>query len=105
MNTVIQDLQEKIRNHAFEYSEHAVTQSILRNITVQELRETFETAEMIEDYPTDKYGPSLLLLGFTSNQRPIHIQCSYPSRLLVKIVTLYEPDPQRWENYRIRRNP
>lgn len=105
MNTTIQELQEKVRNDAFEYSEHAVTQSILRNITVQEVREAFETAESIEDYPTDKYGPSLLLVGFTRNQRPIHIQCSYPSRPIVKIVTLYEPDAQRWNNYRIRRTP
>jgi len=105
MNTIIQELQEKVRNDAFEYSEHAVTQSILRNITVQEVREAFETAESIEDYPTDKYGPSLLLVGFTRNQRPIHIQCSYPSRPIVKIVTLYEPDAQRWNNYRIRRTP
>ena len=28
---------------------------------------------MIEDYPEDKYGPSCLLLRFTSANRPLHI--------------------------------
>ncbi|WP_416212093.1 hypothetical protein [Nostoc sp. ChiVER01] len=27
--------------------------------------------------------------GLTQARRPIHIQCSYPSRPLIKIITLY----------------
>lgn len=59
--------------------------------------------EVIENYPEDKYGPSCLLLGFTSAGRPLHVACSYPSRPLVKIITLYEPDPEEWTDNRIRR--
>ncbi|WP_129633737.1 DUF4258 domain-containing protein [Candidatus Oscillochloris fontis] len=100
---MIPEIQEKIRHNVYEFSEHALTQSILRAITLQDLHEAIATAEIIEDYPLDKYGPSVLLLGFTRNQRPIHIHCSYPSRPLIKIITLYEPDSQRWKNNRIRR--
>ena len=100
---MIQEIQDKIRHNVYEFSEHAVTQSILRLITLQELKEAIATAEIIEAYPNDKYGPSVLLFGFTDGQRPLHIQCSYPSRPLLKISTLYEPDPVRWENNRIRR--
>ncbi|MHC5615272.1 MAG: DUF4258 domain-containing protein [Nostoc sp.] len=60
---------------------------------------------MIEDYPNDKYGASCLIGGLTQAQRVIHIQCSYPSRPLLKIITLYEPEPQRWNNnFTQRRN-
>ena len=100
---VITDIQTKIRNNEFEFSEHAVTQSIVRNVSVQEVREAIETAEIIEDYPNDRYGPSLLILGFTDSNRPLHIQCTYPSRSLIKIITLYEPDPTRWIDNRTRR--
>ncbi len=31
-----------------------------------------------------------------------HIQCSYPSRPLLKIVTLYEPNPAQWADFRVR---
>jgi hypothetical protein len=60
-------------------------------------------SEIIEDYPEDKYGPSCLILGFTKTGRPLHIQCSYPSRLLIKIITLYEPDPDLWVDFRVRK--
>ncbi len=79
-------------------------QSILRHITVQELREALVSAEIIEDYPNDKYGPSCLVLGVTSRGRPLHIQCSYPSRPLVKIITVYEPELEQWTDYRVRKS-
>jgi len=60
-------------------------------------------SEIVEDYPDDKYGPSCLVLGFTNAGRPLHIQCSYPIRPLVKIITLYEPDPDLWIDFRVRR--
>ena len=101
--TIIRDIQDKIYNNAFEFSEHAVTQAIVRAISVQEIREAMINGEIIEDYSNDKYGSSVLILGFTQGQRPLHIQCTYPSRPLVKIITLYQPDEQRWINYRVRR--
>ena len=53
----------------------------------------------------DKYGPSCLISGLTQARRPIHIQYSYPSHPLVRIITLYQPDPQKWnEDFTQRRN-
>ncbi|MGM0377473.1 MAG: DUF4258 domain-containing protein [Bacteroidota bacterium] len=104
--TRLHDIQLKIIHNQFEFSKHAVDQSIIRNISVQEVREAVNNnAKIIEDYPKDKYGPSCLILGFTKDQRPLHIQCSYPSRPVLKIFTLYEPDPLKWINFEKRRNP
>jgi hypothetical protein len=101
---MIEQIRTKIQAGQFEFSKHAVDQSILRRISVQELREAIASGELIEDYPDDKYGPSCLILGFTQAGRPLHVQCSHPSRPLVKIITLYEPDPSRWIDFRMRRN-
>jgi hypothetical protein len=100
---MIEQIRAKIQAGRFEFSRHAVDQSVLRQISVQELREAIANGEIIEDYPEDKYGPSCLVLGFTRMGRPLHIQSSYPSRPLVKIVTLYEPDPAEWIDFRVRR--
>ena len=100
---IIEDIRDKIARDQFEFSHHAVDQSIVRHISVQELREAIAVGEVIEDYPDDKYGPSCLVFGFTLARRPLHIQCSYPSRPLVKIITLYEPDPRRWGDFKVRR--
>lgn len=103
MESVIEQIRAKIKSDRFEFSKHAVDNSILRRISVQEVREAFVNGEMIEDYPDDKYGPSCLVLGFTRNGRPLHIQCSYPSRPLIKLITLYEPKSDEWIDFRIRK--
>jgi hypothetical protein len=100
---MIEEIHSKIARDLFEFSRHAVNESIIRHISVQELREAIANGIIIEDYPDDKYGPSCLIFGFTLAYRPLHIQCSYPSRPLIKIVTLYEPDPELWIDFRIRR--
>jgi hypothetical protein len=100
---MIEQIRTKIQAGQYEFSRHAVDQSILREISVQELQDAIASGEIIEDYPRDKYGPSCLILGFTQNGRPLHVQCSYPSRPLIKIITLYEPDPAQWIDFRVRR--
>ncbi len=100
---LIDEIREKIEAEQFEFSKHAVDQSIIRRISVQKIREIFADAEVIEDYPEDKYGPSCLIMGKTREGRPLHLQCSYPSRPLIKIITLYEPDPDLWIDFKMRR--
>lgn len=99
---MIDQIRQKIVQGQFEFSRHAVDQSLIRHISVQELREAIAAGEIIEDYPDDKYGPSCLIFGFTLAKRPVHIQCSYPTRPLIKIITLYEPDPKRWIDFKVR---
>ena len=101
---MISDIRAKIAKGLFEFSKHAVDQSILRRITVEEIREAFTTAEIIEDYPDDNRGPSCLILGYTESERPIHIHCSYPSRTIIKIITIYEPDQNQWIDNKIRKD-
>jgi hypothetical protein len=100
---LIAGIREKVADGRFELSRHAADQSIKRGISVSELREALPTAEVIEDYPEDKYGPSCLVFGRTLAGRPLHVQCSYPSRPTLKIITLYEPDPSLWIDFRHRR--
>ena len=101
--SMIEELRQKFSDELFEFSKHAVDQTILRGISVQEIRESIHAGEIIEDYPDDKYGPSCLIFGITKNKRPLHIQCSYPSRSMIKIITVYEPDSERWIDFKIRR--
>jgi hypothetical protein len=100
---MIEEVREKILAGQFELSKHAADQSILRHVTLQDIREAIAHGEIIEDYPNGKYGPSCLILGYTQAGRPLHIQGSYPSRPLIKIITLYEPDANFWIDFKGRR--
>jgi hypothetical protein len=98
MAASIENIRQKFAEDQFEFSKHAVDQSIVRRILVREVREAISNGQIIEDYPNDKYGPSCLIIGFTQAQRPLHIQCSYPSRPTIKIITLYEPEADKWNS-------
>ncbi len=101
---VLREIQNKILRQQYEFSKNAVDQSIIRGISVAEVEEAISgRSEIIEDYPDDKYGPTCLILGFTKAGRPLHLQCSYPSRPLIKFVTLHEPDPDLWMDFRVRK--
>ena len=100
---MIEDIRAKFVRDEFEFSRHAVDQSILRDIRVVEVREAVQSGEIIEDYPDDKYGPSCLIFGLTQSKRPVHVQCSYPSRPVLMVITLYEPNLAKWIDFRIRR--
>jgi hypothetical protein len=67
-------LQEKIRSRSYELPRHALDQSIRRAISVSELEEALlGSIAIIEDYPDDKYGPSCLVLGYTSTGHAFHV--------------------------------
>ncbi|MDO8752358.1 MAG: DUF4258 domain-containing protein [Anaerolineales bacterium] len=87
----------------FEFSRHALKRAVERNISDSEIAQAAGSAELIEDYPDDKYSPSCLMLGFTNENRPLHIQASFANTPMVRIITLYEPDPEEWIEFRKRR--
>ena len=101
---MIDEIRRRVARGDFEFSQHAVDQAIIRHILVQELREAIAGGDVIEVYPEDKYGPSCLIFGMTRVGRPIHVQCSDPNRPTVKIVTVYEPDPALWIEFKVRRS-
>jgi hypothetical protein len=101
---VIERIRARFARRQYEFSKHAVDQSIIRDISVADVEDAIcGHSEIIEDYPDDKYGPSCLVLGFTKAGRALHVQCSHATRPVVKIITLYEPDPDLWIDFRVRR--
>jgi Domain of unknown function (DUF4258) len=99
----LETLRRQLSQGEFEFSHHAFKRVVERNISDVEIRQAGTSAVMIEDYPDDKYSPSCLLLGFTKQERPLHIQVSYADSDLVKIITIYEPDQDEWIDFSKRR--
>jgi hypothetical protein len=99
----IEQIRKDLGAGYFEFSRHALHRAVERNIRADEIMQAGMTAEVIEEYPRDKYLPSCLLVGFTHEQRPLHMQVCYTDANMIKIITLYEPDPRQWKKYRKRR--
>jgi hypothetical protein len=99
----IEQILRQLTNGEFEFTHHALRRVVERNISESEIRQAARNGRIIEDYPDDKYSPSCLILGFTQEGRPLHIQVSYAETEKVRIITLYEPDPDEWIEFSKRR--
>lgn len=80
----------------FGYADHGDEVREERGISREEVVEAVLSGEIIEDYPTHHYGPLCLILGWTAAGRPLHVVASVAIR--PRIVTVYEPNLERWES-------
>ena len=99
----LEQVRTQLSDGEFEFTRHALMRVVERNISEQEIAQAGIEANIIEEYANDKYSPSCLLLGFTRTGRPLHIQVSLTDTYLVRIITVYEPDPREWSNHSTRR--
>lgn len=77
---------------------HAIERMFNRGISADNVRHVLDTGERIEEYPDDTPYPSELLLGWLGS-RPLHVVAAR-NRAADEtiIVTVYEPDRERWES-------
>ena len=70
----------------------------------EEVYQAICSGEMLEEYPDDTPYPSMLIFGKTKENRPLHVVCAYNQlEEVVIIVTVYEPNPQFWVDFKRRR--
>ena len=79
-----------------QYAAHAVTRMAQRGTATVEVRQALAPAQVPEQYPENRYGPSCLIFGSTAAGWSLHVVCRYPQRQLLKIITVYEPNPTEW---------
>ena len=76
---------------------HAKERLIERNITITDIINGIETGEVIKQYEDDKPLPSCLVLGFSVNNKYIHIVVSHDCDYIY-LITAYYPNIDQWEN-------
>ena len=75
---------------------HAIQRMFERGISVKKVRQALESGEVFEDYSSEMPDPSRLILGF-QGKRPFHVVTSEnPETNETTIITVYVPDPNRW---------
>lgn len=77
-------------------TQHTLTRCIQRNIKVDEILQTIQNGEIIEQYPEDYPTPSCLVFGYTLNSRVLHVVCGTDDKT-VWIITAYTPDNTHWK--------
>lgn len=76
---------------------HAIERMYRWRISAEDVRRVLDDGEKIRDYPEDKPYPSRLVLGWCG-ARPIHVVVAEDSESMETfVITVYEPDSERWE--------
>ena len=91
----IEWMKEAVRAGRYRLTLHAEAEREGDTIAVTEIEEAFgsESPELLEEYPHDPRGPSVLLLGFTRAGNPLHAVVATSVAYIAVFVTLYRPDP------------
>lgn len=75
---------------------HAVQRMFERNVSVKQVIRSLQTGETIEDYSAEMPEPGRLILSF-QRKRPVHVVTSEnPDTNETTIITVYIPDPNKW---------
>lgn len=76
---------------------HALMRLSQRNISIADILSGTPRAIIVEDYPTDPRGPSVLLLLQDNAGLPVHAHWGIGNGVgFVSLVTVYRPDPTEW---------
>ena len=101
----IEDIVASIEAGRIRITDHADEEAAADRLTFAEVLYSAIHGEIIEDYPTDRPYPSCLIFGRNREGEPIHSVWAYneQNRWAV-LITVYRPDPDRWKNWRERRD-
>jgi hypothetical protein len=92
-----------MEEYSIAYRLHAIQRMFERNVNTEELRQIIDNGKVIERYVNDSPYPSKLILGKVNN-RPLHVVVNENKEgNNIVVITVYEPDPQKWIKNDIRR--
>ena len=93
----IESIQALYANHAVEFSQHFRNRMKERNIKFADVKRAIQTGEIIEQDLKDVPNPSVLILGYSLDNKPLHIALGIEDARLV-LITTYSPSKTLWED-------
>jgi hypothetical protein len=94
-----------VNNPKIIFRIHALQRMFERNISAKKISLALQSGKTIEDYSSEMPEASRLILSFQAKQ-PLHVVTSEnPKANEVTIMTVYVPDPDRWnKDFKSRRS-
>lgn len=87
------------------FSAHSARRMFERSMSVDDVLRVVDSGEVIEEYPDDYPYPSRLLFAKLSDRYLHVVIADNTTDNETIIVTIYEPDPAKWDSEFKRRMP
>lgn len=98
----IEIIKEYIAKRKIDWTKHCLNRLNQRNILISDVKKAINNGKIIEYYYDDYPYPSCLILGYTINNKILHIVCGV-SENTVHIITAYYPNLEKWKEDMITR--
>lgn len=86
-----------VASDRYEISQHAEKERRNDGLSLADIENAIRTGRIIEGYPNDPRGASCLVFGWACDGRPVHLVVGFLPDEWVRIITVYVPDPEKWE--------
>lgn len=90
-----EQVKDKITKRDYLISQHAFIESAKDRIEDEDIRQVILSGKVIETYPDDVRGESILINGLTMDGKPLHVVLGVGKETPV-IITVYMPLPPKW---------
>lgn len=97
---MIAKIKKFVSDGKVQIRHHARIQMRARRIRIDDAIEVMLNGEIIEEYTDDIPFPSYLICG--KYNRSIHVVCALSEDDVI-IITAYEPDPDKWIDFKFRK--
>lgn len=100
MSETLDRVRSLIGTGNVEVSRHGLLELDADAIMLDDVVGDVAKAIVVEDYPSAQRGPSVLVLQFDRNDRPVHVVWGIPKAAPHRavLITAYRPDPARWSD-------
>jgi hypothetical protein len=92
----IESIQAMFAGRAVKYSLHYWKRTKERGIKQSEVKQALLSGKIIKDIPDDEPLPSVLILGYTESNKPLHIAVGVDDDRIC-LITVYVPTLDIWE--------
>ncbi len=100
----ITDIIKAFQDHRIRITDRADEEVESDRLTFDEIYFSVLNGEIIKNYPDDQPYPSCLIFGRTFGGDPVHSVWAFnDENLWAVVITVYRPDPNRWIDFRQRR--
>ncbi len=98
MSEIILLIRLPIKRGEVEVSLHGFRELAADEILLEDVTGGVGAAIVVEDYPTAKRGPSVLVLQRDRDDNSLHVLWGVPKdrESPAVLITAYRPDPNRW---------
>jgi hypothetical protein len=105
LSDTLTQVQVLVARRAALISDHGYDELRKDDIFAGDVLSGVGSAVVVEDYPSARRGPSVLVLQKDATERPIHVVWGIPKDLLepAVVVTAYRPDPALWSSDYMKR--